>query len=256
MDVARSSKVKTFLAGPPCRSVSVLRLREDGGPRQVRDRAGPGMWGKSDLKPHERTLVDTDTQLLLRTLVLAELCKSANPGETEFMVETPEDPASYREGDNMPTFTVWPEVTQVLEKDLKLRRISGDQGALGHARKKPTCLWSSIPEVIQLDGWRDSRSSTSWPTHLDQALMESKSLAAWAVGLKQTVVDSWRRVGSGALPKVKTVREDTKWAWYQRILNGHVPHRRDCRECPCSCKTSPTASRAISKCLYDGGGFG
>ena len=161
MDVARSGKVKTFLAGPPCRSVSVLRLRDDGGPRQVRDREGPERWGKRDLKPHERALVDTDSQLLLRTLVLAELCESANPGETEFMVETPEDPATYREGENIPTFTVWPEVVQVLEKDLKLRRISVDQGALGHARKKPTCLWSSIPEVVQLDGLRDSRSSTT-----------------------------------------------------------------------------------------------
>ena len=120
MDVARSGKVRTFLAGPPCRSVSVLRLREDGGPRQVRDREGPARWGKGKLKPHEQTLVDTDNQLLLRTLVLAELCESANPGETEFMVETPEDPAKYREGENIPTFTVWPEVTQVLEKDLKL----------------------------------------------------------------------------------------------------------------------------------------
>ena len=93
VDVARSGKIKTVVAGPPCRSISVLRLREDGGPRQVRDREGPGRWGKSDLTPHERTLVDTDTQLLLRTLVLAELCESANPGETGFMVETPEDPS-------------------------------------------------------------------------------------------------------------------------------------------------------------------
>ena len=231
MDVARSGKVKTFLAGPPCRSVSVLRLRDDGGPRQVRDREGPERWGKRDLKPHERALVDTDSQLLLRTLVLAELCESANPGETEFMVETPEDPATYREGENIPTFTVWPEVVQVLEKDLKLRRISVDQGALDHARKKPTCLWSSIPEVVQLDGLRDSRSSTTWPTHLDQALLESKSLAAWAGGLKQAVVDSWQRARAGDQPRVKTVRGDTNWAWYQHILNGHVPHRRDCREC-------------------------
>ena len=131
----------------------------------------------------------------------------------------------------MPTFTVWPEVTQVLETDLKLKRISIEQGALGHARKKPTCLWSSIPEVTQLDGIKDSRTSTSWPTHLDQALAESKSFAAWAVGLKQAVVDSWQRVDNSVLPKVKTVREDTNWAWYQHILNGHVPHRRDCREC-------------------------
>ena len=209
MDVARSGKVATFLAGPPCRSVSILRLRDDGGPRQVRDRDGPERWGKRDLKPRE----------------------SANPAKTEFMVETPEDPATYREGENIPTFTVWPEVVQVLEKDLKLRRISVDQGALGHARKKPTCLWSSIPEVVQLDGLRDSRSSTTWPMHLDQALLESKSLAAWAGGLKQAVVDSWRRAGAGDQLRVKTVREDTNWAWYQHILNGHVPHRRDCREC-------------------------
>ena len=245
-DVARSGKVKTFLAGPPCRSVSVLRLREDGGPRQVRDREGPRRWGKGNLKPHEQTLVDTDNQLLLRTLVLAELRESANPGETEFMVETPEDPAKYREGENIPTFTVWPEVTQVLEKDLKLKRISVDQGALGHVRKKPTCLWASIPEVKQLDGLRGNRSSTSWPTHVDQALVESKSLAAWAVGLKQAVVGSWQRVASSAQPRVKTVRDDTNWAWYQHILNGQVS--------PWCWKRSPTTPTAVSKCLHDGGG--
>ena len=101
----------------------------------------------SKLRPHEQALVDTDNQLLLKTLVLAELCESANPGETEFIVETPEDPERYRGGENMPTFTVWPEVKQVLEVDLKLKRISVEQGALGHERKKPTCLSSSIPEV-------------------------------------------------------------------------------------------------------------
>lgn len=136
MDIARSGKVATFLAGPPCRSVSVLQLRNDGGPRQVRDRLGQGRWGKSDLKPHEQTLVDVDTQLLLRTLLLAELCEAAGPGETEFMVETPEDPAYYRDGENMPSFTVWPEVKQVLEVDLGLKRTSVEHGALGHERKK------------------------------------------------------------------------------------------------------------------------
>ena len=36
--LARSGKVDMFLAGPPCRSVSVSRHREDGGPRPVRGR--------------------------------------------------------------------------------------------------------------------------------------------------------------------------------------------------------------------------
>ena len=67
------------------------------------------------------------------------------------MAETPEDPETYREGANMPTFTVWPEVKQVLEADLRLKRISIEQGALGHARKKPTCLRSSISN----QGWQN-----------------------------------------------------------------------------------------------------
>ena len=241
MDVARSSKVKTFLAGPPCRSVSVLRLREDGGPRQVRDRAGPGMWGKSDLKPHERTLVDTDTQLLLRTLALAERCESANPGETEFMVETPEDPATYREGENIPTFTVWPEVVQVLEKDLKLKRISVDQGALGHARKKPTCLWSSIPEVVQLDttiaGVKES-GCMGWGLKAD-----SGRLLAESKGWGPTQGEN--RSGGHQLGMVSA-----------HLERACATSKRLSRVPPWCWERSPTAPTAVSKCLHDGSGRG
>ena len=64
-----------------------------------------------------------------------------------------------------------------------------------------------------------------------QAMTESKNLAAWALGLKQAVVKSWHRINSSKPPTVRMVRDTSNCAWYQHILNGHVPHRRDCREC-------------------------
>ena len=178
ISVARSGKVKSFLAGPPCRSVSALRLRDDGGPRRVRDREAEGRWGCEGLKPHEQSMVDMDSQLWLRTLVLAEVCESYGGGNVES------------------TFTNWPELQTVLEKDLQLRKIAVDQGALGHQRRKPTCLWSNTEEIVAVHGMKDSRDVEPWPRELNEAMSCSKQLAAWAPGLKWKLVNSWTRDSS------------------------------------------------------------
>lgn len=55
-------------------------------------------------------------------------------------IETPQDTATYRQEDNIPSYTVWPaEVKQVLEENLQLDCVDFDQGAVGYGRpwKKP-----------------------------------------------------------------------------------------------------------------------
>ena len=57
------------------------------------------------------------------------------------MVETPEDPMTYRQDEvEYASFTVWPEVQSVLEKAVGLTRLTVDQGAPGHQRRKPNML--------------------------------------------------------------------------------------------------------------------
>lgn len=56
-------------------------------------------------------------------------------------------------------------------------------------------------------------------TQLDRAVSESKQLAAWAPGLKQTVAKSLSCIGVGGRPQVKTLKNGTNWSWYQHILN-------------------------------------
>ena len=77
--------------------------------------------------------------------------------EVKALVETPEDPKTHRgDRDDYATFTCWPGVVKVLEEVLQHKRISLDQGALQHPRRKPTCLWSNFPMA------RGHRNSTAF----------------------------------------------------------------------------------------------
>ena len=97
LEIAMGGKIIAFLAGPPCRSVSVRRHRPTGNgrcPRPVRSRRGQERWGFNDNTVMEKHLCATDNQLLLRALLLGYLAKEANPN-MESCFETPEDPMEY-----------------------------------------------------------------------------------------------------------------------------------------------------------------
>ena len=129
----------------------------------------------------EQQLADTDSQLWLRTLLLMYEAKLYNPN-VKAVVETPEDPIlTYRQDEvEYASFTVWPEVQSVLEKAVGLTRLTVDQGALGHQRRKPTCLWSNMDVIKALDGLKDDTKHAAWPDSLSRAMELSKSTAAWA----------------------------------------------------------------------------
>ena len=72
--LARGGKIDVLLAGPPCRSVSVCRLRSlegDDGPQIARARHGSERFGRYDLTEEELKLVCNDNLLWMRTLWLA-----------------------------------------------------------------------------------------------------------------------------------------------------------------------------------------
>ena len=94
IQAAREGSLLMMTAGPPCRSVSVCRHKEDGGPRPIRAREGEERWCAAGLLPHERHLAQEDAQLWLRTLVLLRIGKQHNP-KTMSLVETPADPCTY-----------------------------------------------------------------------------------------------------------------------------------------------------------------
>ena len=200
---ARQGKLLMMTAGPPCRSVSICRHRGDNGPRPARLRTGEGRWGAPNLLPHEQQLAFGDAQLWLRTLMLLRVANQCNPHMHSF-VETPADPQSYL-GDTTqyPTFTCWPEVVTTLEGELQLKKSTFDQGCLGHKRKIPTTVWSDLGEICMLDGLKDTNPRKPWHKNVDDAVQESRKLAAWAPLLKEKLADAVNRLS--VAPAIKTV---------------------------------------------------
>eukprot|EP00435_Cladocopium_sp_Y103_P057796 s345_g20.t1 len=79
LQLVRSGRVVAVLAGPPCRTVSAARYRDDGGPRPVRARYGAQRFGLDTNTVMEQQLADTDSQLWLRTLLLMYEAKLYKP---------------------------------------------------------------------------------------------------------------------------------------------------------------------------------
>ena len=74
LQAALHGSVDGLTAGPPCRTMSVLRMKEDGGPRQLRDKYG--RFGREGLTPAEQATVDDDTLLFFRTFLLMAVIHS------------------------------------------------------------------------------------------------------------------------------------------------------------------------------------
>lgn len=58
----------------------------------------------------------------------------------------------------------------MLEKEMTLSRVNFHQGALGHARCKPSRQWSDIQAIKDFDGMQDHRPSSSWPETVGEAV--------------------------------------------------------------------------------------
>ena len=148
-DLARRGKVSAWLAGPPCRTVSALRNKQDGGPPQLRGR-GDDRFGLPSLTDDQWPLVDGDSTLWLRMLWWMYLGHT-HGGKAEHVIEQPRDPQEWCPShqwpeEGCPSFMTWVE-SQEIFKSLGLKILRLDQGALGHPTPKPTMLATDMKEL-------------------------------------------------------------------------------------------------------------
>ena len=129
-EMAMTGRVDLWLAGPPCRSVSALRCKEDGGPVQLRGKE-EGRFGLAGLGPRLQQMVDGDSLLWLRMLFWMHL--SARSGaQSEYLVEQPLDPQEWWNKEipasGLPSFMIWEESRRVFEElqlDIRENRTRG-----------------------------------------------------------------------------------------------------------------------------------
>ncbi|CAJ1385828.1 unnamed protein product [Effrenium voratum] len=161
--LAAEGRTEGVMGGPPCRTYSYCRHFEPG-PYPVRGR-GEERFGYEELSDAEARKVEGDSVSMLRMWILAVLANGGRElvGLKAWMVkEHPEDPRSFvseeewekakARGGEPPSIWDWPEVT-ALEEVLGLIRVKFDQGAMGHIKRKPTMLLTSIKDLRQLDEW-------------------------------------------------------------------------------------------------------
>ena len=235
--MAKEGKVDVWFGGPPCRSVSACRHREDDGPPPLRSRFGPQRFGLEGLSLGHQRLVEDDAIMFLRTLWWFRLAKENKP-EAELMLEQPLDPHEWMEPQKipeggLPSFMIWPEAVNTF-KDLGLEVVVLDQGTLGHATRKPTALATDISEVKQLHGLKcDSHVHSNWPKSLEERLVKAKKLAQWAPGLKKILgnVILKKRDEGMALRSLTTKERGEIQAWRDHFRCGHLPYRNDCPTC-------------------------
>ena len=72
-NLARRGRITMILGGPPCRTVSAARLRDDDGPRAVRGRGAENRWGLSRNTIQEQLQCDGDSALWLKMLWITVL---------------------------------------------------------------------------------------------------------------------------------------------------------------------------------------
>ena len=232
-DLAISGKIGLWLSGPPCRSVSASRHRQDGGPTPVRGRLEE-RFGLAGLSNYEEMLVNGDTVLWLKNLWWMWLV-AQNRSTAEFLVEQPQDPQEWKDEETeFPSFTVWPETERIMQ-EVGLSRTRVHQGALGHLTVKPTVLLTNIKEVQNMDGLQVSSSfqSAPWPSSVEERVRHSKKLAAWAPGLK-TMLAKIIQSRVQLLPHLRRLSKADKEAiagWQAHFDCGHLPFRHDCSVC-------------------------
>lgn len=239
--------VKMWISSPPCRTVSVCRHDEDGGPPVLRGGGDQDRFGLPNLLAHHQRQVEQDGVLWLRNLFWMALAFRTSGGTMEALIEQPRDPNEWKEPipGGYPTFLRWEE-TKHIQEELGLRSIVLEQGALGHQTTKPTTLLSSVPETWSLHGLKRSRkrgaaggmkeeeSTFTWPSSIEERIQKSRSLSAWAPGLKSALWKAIERVKRDEPPTMARLSaaemEDLK-AWDEHIRRGHCPYRKDCAIC-------------------------
>ena len=188
--------VKAIIGGPNCRTCSVLR-HYPGDSRPVRDREGPGRFGKSDLTDAERLVVREDDIMMWRmnwlTYVATKVARKHGKLAPAIVKEHPQDPCTperaNREGAHpdakagmCPSYWAMPEA-KAFQELIGLRTVDLNQKQFGHMTNKMTTLETNI----------DIDLAVNVPSRRVQGKVESKALARWAPGLRTQIAKAVKK---------------------------------------------------------------
>ena len=211
LDMAKDGLWDMILAGPPCRTVSLQRYREDGGPRPLSAREGVSRFGLSWNSARQQEECNQDSLLWLRTLFLMYTGKTGNP-HLETLLEQPADPETWvsptrqRPFHGFASYLAWPETGRV-GNILQMKE--------GHSKVKPTTLMTDIAEVLPLHGLKADRGQcASWSDDLETRLQEAREAAEWSPGLVQVLQTAIRRKQQSAVyapRRGQVMRNPEKW---------------------------------------------
>ena len=240
LELAASGKVKAVFGGPPCRTFSALRnLPTAGageGPRPLRDREGnrdregDGRWGRQGLTEWETWRVRQDTIMIFRMIFLwmvaAATARANGERDPDFIMEHPGDPQLFLKEQKMTSLWAFPEI-QFLRDKLKWCWWQFDQGPLGHPRRKPTRILSSMPCPRELRDVRGPPTVTEEERDHDGDGFHSATWAAWAPGSLKRAIKLRVEESLAGSTLEKIMKHDQ--TFLDHLRRDHVPFRRDCK---------------------------
>ena len=244
-ELALTGRLGAVFGGPPCRTFSLSRYMPPGLPRPLRGRTPSTQWGWEYLTPSEKELIITDGILMFRMVWLYILAEAAAEElalpKPFFGLEHPKDPETWANPEDLG----FQAPDEGLASCWALDAIKGfatqhgmyfwhfDQGPLGHEKRKPTTIMSSIPAPpdVLVFGPGHGRSSPQPPAQPgSDSPWPSSAWSAWAPGLKAvlkrevlSVLDAWTSNRCRALRE----REN----FLRHVVRGHLDFRRDCAAC-------------------------
>ena len=242
--MALQGQLCAVFGGPPCRTFSLSRYMPPELPRPLRGRTKGTQWGFDYLTPSERELVLTDGILMFRMVWLYLIAEAAaaelNLPKPFFGMEHPKDPETWARpqdlGFEVPDeglASCWAlEAIQDFAVEHELYFWHLDQGPLGHQKRKPTTILSSVPAPpdVLVTGPGHGSPSEVPSSHATSSPWPSAAWATWAPGLKAilkrevlSAVDSWLS------ERCQALREQENFL--RHVVQGHVDFRRGCAAC-------------------------
>ena len=231
LHLALEGQIEGVLAGPPCRTRSVLRHYEVEGipnmPRPVRCWDG-GEFGMEGLSSFERQMVEEDDILMFRAWmvwIIAEEMRKAEGKEemTKFGMEQPAVP------EKQEVVTIWKTSQwKNFESAYGFGRQSFYQGDFGGAAKKPTSWGGNLPIELPRHRGFGTKREVAGKTK-EEILLEARKLSRWAPGMMRAVAIQVQEVVFGKRAMLK------KMTWQQHLNGNHFPFRKDCRVCQEAC---------------------
>ena len=242
--LALSGRLAAVFGGPPCKTFSLSRYMPPELPRPVRGRTSQTQWGFEGLSPSEREAIIEDGILMFRMiwlyLIAEAVAEELGKPRPFFGLEQPKDPETWVSTQGMGITkpregfaSCWAlQAIQDFGAEHRLHFWHFDQGPLGHEKRKPTTVMSTVPpppDVLVSGPGHGTPSAKSVETG-PKTPWPSSAWAAWAPQLKNIVkrevisaLDAWTSV------RCKALRDQENFL--RHVVQGHLDFRRDCSAC-------------------------